>query len=1032
MKISCGLKLLVLGLTGLLLAATFSSGLSRLEVPSVSQAHLKNEWIQGLRFSAEERRQALHARERNYYGLRAFERLSPDMRERLLMREQAGDPRWRASEAAQQVDPSKISPVVQIAAFQDKMALGPGSGTLIHPSGLILTNSHVVRKGPGGCGVPVQGDLGSLFVVLVTEEGKEDQPPVPKFTAVLVAEDPQLDVALLEIKQQVDGLKDLKELKEAIAQGRLSTSPLPLGLTLPHWNLWDSHVLKEESRVLAWGYPEDKPQEGLSRLELSRGPIFTLKPPEGPQHLFIDKLFTIPGISGGPVVDPKTDLIVGVICGRGIPTKPTKPAEELTKAILIDEIQDLLKGAPQRINYYPVADFTWLPLNPKVGDVVTFDASLSFDFDGSIAQYEWDFNGGGKPDATGKQASFKLPSPEDLRVMLTVKDNEGAPNSQTKRVILQREQTCKARIGEREFASIQEAIEKAKPGDTITISEGQCQEDLLIAGKQDLTLKGAGRDKTTLFGFGRAPVIAVQDSQGITIEGLTIRDGLVGLLVQNSSDVTIRQNAVMQNLGRGISLMNASGVKIEQNVIEANGEEGLQVRGALRGEPVEVRTNEIRASEEGGVLIRETVGTQYTLRVVLADNKIEGNKLVGVAITHFAAAEISEGRITDTKEVKYQFGIGLEIDSSQFETVSITAVTVSSNQGAGIEVKGWSRRVTITSVTITSNRWGTLVMDSAQTILIDSVISNSEVNGISVAGSAVVNLTHTQISNNNEFGLLVRSLATVNLTNNSTLHDNRVGLWVFDSATANLTESQVFSNAYGLLVWDSAKVSLQNSRVFSNGGDGLQICSPDLPDQACLARVGLVNSQVFGNGGNGLSVKGLTQVSLVNSQVSSNGIDGLWVRGSAMLTITANSAIFGNGIDGLSMFGSATASLSNITLSSNRFDGLSLEGDLTIAEVNNAWISDNASCGIFRQDGAKVIGRDNWIRQNAEDLCEFSPPEGFLQPDPPRPFLDFAEVCPQGCPFTEVGPAVWAVRPDGVVHIRSGYLPRRGDTCQGP
>jgi parallel beta-helix repeat protein len=780
-----------------------------------------------------ERLQALRRRERDYRDLRAFERLKPEMREVLAghSREFAWaerwPQRWDTPESAQQVNLSRISPVVQIAAFQDTRYLGrPGSGTLIHPSGLILTNSHVVREGPGGCGTPVQGDLATLFVVLVTEEGKEDQSAVPKFTAVLVAEDPKLDAVLLKIEQQVEGPKDLKELIEAVAQDELRTSPLPSGLMLPHWNLWDSRVLKEESRVLAWGYPEDKPREQLPRLTLSRGPIFTFEPIEKPKYLFIDKLFTIPGISGGPVVDPKTDLIVGVVCGRSIPT--TKPAkEELTKALLVNEIQELLQKAPQRLNRYPVADFTWSPRNPKVGATVTFDASSSSDFDGSIVQYEWDFNGDGKPDATGKQASFTVRSLEDLqKVTLKVIDNEGAPNSRTKRVILLRTRTCIARIGEREFTSIQEAIEKAQPGDTIVISEGQCQEDLRIVGKQDLTLKGAGRDKTTLFGFGGAPVIKIQDSQRITIEGLTIRDGLVGLEVLRSTKIVIRQNAVVQNLGRGISLLDSSGVKIEQNVIEANGEEGLQVRGAPPGEAVEVRANKILRNEQGGVLIRETVGTAYTLKVVLTGNEIKENELVGVAITHFSTAQISGGQIADTKaDAKGRFGIGLEIDSSRYEAVTVAAITVFRNASIGIEVKGQSH-VMVSSCQVFDNDWGLFGRDSAQMRLQNTQLFSNRYDGLVMAHQTQASLANSKISNNRRNGLsvLLMSQVQVNLIDSEVSGNKKDGLIVQGQTQVTLVNSVVSNNRRsGLFTWSQAQVNLNNSEISNNGRDGLEM-----------------------------------------------------------------------------------------------------------------------------------------------------------------------------------------------------------------
>jgi len=51
-------------------------------------------------------------------------------------------------------------------------------------------------------------------------------------------------------------------------------------------------------------------------------------------------------------------------------------------------------------NKPPIASFTYTPENPVVNQTITFDASSSYDPDGTIASYEWDFDDGNT--ATGK------------------------------------------------------------------------------------------------------------------------------------------------------------------------------------------------------------------------------------------------------------------------------------------------------------------------------------------------------------------------------------------------------------------------------------------------------------------------------------------------------------------------------------------------------------------------------------------------------------------------------------------------------
>ncbi len=85
------------------------------------------------------------------------------------------------------------------------------------------------------------------------------------------------------------------------------------------------------------------------------------------------------------------------------------------------------------VNAPPVADFTWSPMTPGAGDLVTF-TSTSTDSDGTITAYAWDFNNDGVTDATTASASYTFMAAGSYPVALTVTDNGGASASVTKTV----------------------------------------------------------------------------------------------------------------------------------------------------------------------------------------------------------------------------------------------------------------------------------------------------------------------------------------------------------------------------------------------------------------------------------------------------------------------------------------------------------------------------------------------------------------------------------------------------------------------
>ena len=74
-------------------------------------------------------------------------------------------------------------------------------------------------------------------------------------------------------------------------------------------------------------------------------------------------------------------------------------------------------------NVPPVAFFTYSPENPSVGEQIVFDASSSYDTDGSITGYEWDFGDGSYIYTSLPTATHTYSSTGSFTVTLTVVDN---------------------------------------------------------------------------------------------------------------------------------------------------------------------------------------------------------------------------------------------------------------------------------------------------------------------------------------------------------------------------------------------------------------------------------------------------------------------------------------------------------------------------------------------------------------------------------------------------------------------------------
>ena len=85
-------------------------------------------------------------------------------------------------------------------------------------------------------------------------------------------------------------------------------------------------------------------------------------------------------------------------------------------------------------NVPPTASFSASTTSGTTGQSISFEASGSNDPDGSVASYEWDFDGDGVTDATGPSVSHTFQSAGTYTVELAVTDDGGATATATEQI----------------------------------------------------------------------------------------------------------------------------------------------------------------------------------------------------------------------------------------------------------------------------------------------------------------------------------------------------------------------------------------------------------------------------------------------------------------------------------------------------------------------------------------------------------------------------------------------------------------------
>ena len=109
-------------------------------------------------------------------------------------------------------------------------------------------------------------------------------------------------------------------------------------------------------------------------------------------------------------------------------TDDSENSDTFIQAILVD-VDSTPPVTPPSSFQLPVADFSYMPAQPVAGELGLFNGTFSWDFDGEIVAYSWDFNNDGSPDASASVAEHIFPSPGTITVSLTVTDDSGASDT---------------------------------------------------------------------------------------------------------------------------------------------------------------------------------------------------------------------------------------------------------------------------------------------------------------------------------------------------------------------------------------------------------------------------------------------------------------------------------------------------------------------------------------------------------------------------------------------------------------------------
>jgi parallel beta-helix repeat protein len=345
-----------------------------------------------------------------------------------------------------------------------------------------------------------------------------------------------------------------------------------------------------------------------------------------------------------------------------------------------------------------------------------------------------------------------------------------------------------------EGKKIQEAIDAAKPGDTIIVKQGVFFEHLII--NKSLKLIGEGYEGTVINGEGKGVAISITNTENVVIKGFRIENSALGILVENSWNVTIANNNLTLN-SRGILLEEVNSSSMQGNVVKRNEYTAVTLEKSNNNE---IRGNKIVHNTPYGIYLYDSQGNlvvenyvayqcqgirlENSSNNIITKNFLEKNSPYAISVINSYKNNITENSI-----INNNFGIFLEDSTENFLNANTVAL-----QSRGIHLS-----------------------KSTGNILRNNNLTRNWLYNFGVHGEEITHFVHDIDKTNTVEGKPIYYLVNVR---NAEIPEDGGFVAIINSSRITVENLNLTKNLQGIVLAYSKEVIVRNSTI-NNNFDGI-------------------------------------------------------------------------------------------------------------------------------------------------------------------------------------------------------------------